>query len=103
MRGDATITPSSRCTALGRVKPELIGLPRKALKWDAKRRFRFVVHTAVWLHSMVLHGQLSCVFLFTCVCLYVCVSAFDDQSLCVSVWTTVYVMSNTLMMAMVMM
>ena len=39
-----------RCTALGRVKPELVGLPGKTLIRDAKRRLRFIVHAAGWLH-----------------------------------------------------
>ena len=30
----------------------------KGLARDATRRFRFVVHAAGWLHSMVLHGRL---------------------------------------------
>ena len=29
----------------------------KGLTRDATRRFRFVVHAADWLHSMVLHGH----------------------------------------------
>ena len=36
------------------VKPELVGLPGKALARDAMRRLQFVVHAAVWQHSMVL-------------------------------------------------
>ena len=51
------ITPPSRCTALGMVEPELVGLPVKALTRDATRRLRFVVNAAGWLHSMVLHGR----------------------------------------------
>ena len=42
---------------LGRVEPKLIGLPGKALVLDATRMFRFVVHAAGWLYSMVLHGR----------------------------------------------
>ena len=52
VRGDTLITPPSRCTALGRVEPELIGVPGKVLIQDATRRIRFVVHAAGWLHSM---------------------------------------------------
>ena len=36
VRGDAVmtlITPLSRCTAQGRVEPELVGFPGKALTW----------------------------------------------------------------------
>ena len=51
------ITPPSRNAALGRVVPELVGFPRKALTWDVTRRLRFVVHAAGWLHSMVLNGR----------------------------------------------
>ena len=51
------ITPPSRCAALGRVEPELVGLPGMDLALDATRRLRFVVHTAGWLHSTVLHGH----------------------------------------------
>ena len=40
----------------GRVAPKLVGIFVKALTRDATRRFRFVVHAAGWLHSMVLHG-----------------------------------------------
>ena len=50
-------TPPSMCAALGRVEPELVGLPRKAVALDATRRPRFIVHAAGWLHSMVIHGQ----------------------------------------------
>ena len=50
------ITPPSICTALGRVEPEMVGLPGKALLRDATIRLWFVVHAADWLHPMVLHG-----------------------------------------------
>ena len=33
-------------TALGRVESELVGLPGKALIWDAKRRLWIIVHAA---------------------------------------------------------
>ena len=51
------ITPPSRCESLGRVKPELVGLPSKSLAQDSKRRLRFFVQIAGWLHSMVRHGR----------------------------------------------
>ena len=51
------VAPPSRCTALGRVVPELVGLPGKVLTRDATRRLRFVVNAADWLQSMMLHGR----------------------------------------------
>ena len=58
MRGrDIPMTPPSRCVALGRIDPELVVFSGKALTLGATKRFRFVVHAAVWLHSMVLHGR----------------------------------------------
>ena len=50
-----TITPPSRCAALGMVELELVGLLGKALTRDATRRLRFVVHAHGWLHTMVPH------------------------------------------------
>ena len=44
------MTPPSRCAALCRIEPELAGLPGKVTR-DTKRRHRFVVHAAGWLHS----------------------------------------------------
>ena len=52
------ISPPSRCAILGRAEPELVGLLGKALTRDAMRKFRFIVHAAGWLHSMMLHGHL---------------------------------------------
>ena len=43
--------------SLGRVEPELDGLPGEALARYATRRLRFVVNAAGSLHSMVLHGR----------------------------------------------
>ena len=51
------ITPPSTCRALGRVESELVGLFVKALSQDATRRLLFIVHTAGWLHSLVLRGH----------------------------------------------
>ena len=47
------ITPPSRCTALGRIMLELVGLFRKALTQDATRR----LHAPGWLLSMMVHGS----------------------------------------------
>ena len=52
------MTPASTCTALGRVEPELVGFPGKALEWDATQSLWFIVHAAGLLHSMVLHGRI---------------------------------------------
>ena len=41
VRGD-----TSRCAALDKVEPELVGLPGKDLARDAMRRLQFVVHAA---------------------------------------------------------
>ena len=49
-------TPASRCTTLGRVKLELVGLPGKASSQDTTTRLWVVVHAASCLHCMVLHG-----------------------------------------------
>ena len=38
-----------------RVKPELVGLPEKALTHDAARNLQFNVHAARWVNSMTLH------------------------------------------------
>ena len=59
MRGDILMTPCM-CAALGRVEPELVGLPWKALSRDATRRLQFVVHATDWQHSMALHGHSCC-------------------------------------------
>ena len=45
------------CAAPGRVEPELVGLPGKTLTQDSRRRLRFVVHAAGWLHSMAHNGH----------------------------------------------
>ena len=51
-----TLIPSLyKCVCLGRVEPESVCLPGKALTWQATRRLRFVIHAVSWLHSMVLH------------------------------------------------
>ena len=42
------------------VGSELVGLPGKALTWDAMRSLRFVVHAACWLHSMVFYRCCGC-------------------------------------------
>ena len=65
------ITPLSWCAALGRVKPELVGLPGKALAPDATRNVRFIVRAASYLHSTVLHW-------LTCISMY---EQFDMQNL----------------------
>ena len=53
MRVDGTDDAQpSRCAALGRVEPELVGLPGKVLTRDATRRLQYDVHAADWLHSM---------------------------------------------------
>ena len=51
------MTPPSSCAAMGRVEPELVGLPGKTSTRDATKRLRFVVHAAGWLRSTVLHGS----------------------------------------------
>ena len=60
MRDDTLMSqniPLSMCASLGRVESELVGLPGKALAWNASKRLRFFVHAADWLHCMVLHGR----------------------------------------------
>ena len=55
MQNGSVMTPDtllSRCAALGRVEPELVGLHGKALARDAMRRLQFTDHAACWLHSM---------------------------------------------------
>ena len=47
------ITPLSRCAALGRVEPELIGLPEKAITRDTTRRLRFLL----WLPELEMDGK----------------------------------------------
>ena len=47
------ITSPYSCVALGRVKPELVGIPGKALTRDAMRRVQFDVNAAGWLHAAV--------------------------------------------------
>ena len=42
---------------LGIVEPELVGLARKALTWDATGRLRFAVYATSWLYFMVVHGR----------------------------------------------
>ena len=53
------VSPPSGCAAVGKVEPELFGLLGKALILDSTVILRFVVHSACWLHSMVLHGRSS--------------------------------------------
>ena len=58
VRDDTLMTPDhtlSWCAALGRVEPELVGLPGKALARDSTRWLLFVVHAAGFLHSVVLY------------------------------------------------
>ena len=45
-RGDTLVAPRSRCSALGRVEPELVGLPGKALTRDLMNRLTFIVNAA---------------------------------------------------------
>ena len=45
------MTPPSRCTVLGRVNPELVGLSGKTITRNAMRRLRFVVIATGWLHG----------------------------------------------------
>ena len=54
VRSDTLITLPFMCAALGRVEPELVGLPGMAFARDDMRRLRFDVHAAGWLLSMVL-------------------------------------------------
>ena len=44
-----------QCAPLYRIEPQFVYLLAKALALGAKRRVRFVVYAAVWLHSMVHH------------------------------------------------
>ena len=54
------ITPLSMCAALGRVEPELVCLPGKALAQGVTRRFWFEVHAVGCPYFMVLHGYKGC-------------------------------------------
>ena len=63
VRGDDTRS-HHRPGALGRVEPELVGLPGKTLTRDATRRLQFIVHAAGWPHSMMLHAPFNYVGLF---------------------------------------